>query len=72
MKNRKHYIASIVVVMIFVASTAFALIDNAPTQVSNVDPASDNTASISMLDGTVQLDGKTGWEMIVELASNIR
>ena len=81
-KTRNHYIATLVAVVLLVASTAFALIGRIPATVpiaaskgyvdEKEDRESNNTVSISMMDGAVQRDGKTGWEIIIDLASRFK
>ncbi len=62
-------ILAAILTAVFVAGTAFATAKDAPAPVA--DESSDN-ASISFSDGNVEYNGKTGWQMIGDLANHIR
>ena len=68
MTNAIYYVVIVILTAIFVTGTAFATIKDATSE----EPASTNNASISFTDGNVSCDGKTGWQMIGDLADSIR
>jgi hypothetical protein len=69
MTKVKQYLVAAILTAVFVAGTAFATAKDAHAPVA--DESSDN-ASISFTDGNVEYNGKTGWQMIGDLAGNIR
>ena len=68
MTKVKQYTVAAILTAIFVAGTAFATTKEAPVE----EPTDNNSASISFTDGSVSYDGKTGWQMIGDLADSIR
>jgi hypothetical protein len=78
MEKRNQYLVAVIFTLLFVAGTAFAFVIPAPSIESSSaedtvceGPCCD-VASNSFASGNIQCDGKTGWEMIVELARDIR
>jgi hypothetical protein len=69
MTKVKQYTVAAILTAVFVAGTAFATVKDAPAPVAN---ESYDNASISFTDGNVAYNGKTGWQMIADLANNIR
>ena len=68
MNNVIYYVVIVILTAIFVTGTAFATVKNAPGE----EPADTNITSISFTDGNVSCDGRTGWQMIGDLADAIR